>query len=53
MKNNEVNVELKNQDELNKHDEIRLKCFLKDIPDFFYKNKKCKKIFFGMNNKVL
>ena len=53
LKNNEVNVELKNQDELSKHDEIRLKCYLKDIPDFFDKNKNCKKIFFGMNNKTL
>ena len=53
LKNNEVNVELKNQDELSKHDEIRLKFYLKDIPDFFDKNKNCKKIFFGMNNKTL
>ena len=53
LKNNEVNVELKNKDELSKQDEIRLKCYLKDIPDFFDKNKNCKKIFFGMNNKTL
>ena len=53
LKNNEVNVELKNKDELSKQDEIRLKCYLKDIPDFFDKNKNSKKIFFGMNNKTL
>ena len=45
MKNNEVNVELKNQNELSKHDEIRLKCYLKDIPDFSIKIKIIKKYF--------
>ena len=53
LKTNENNIELKNQDELSKNDEIRLKCYLKDIPDFFDNNKNSKKIFFGMNNKTL
>ena len=53
LKTHENNVKLKNQDELSKRDEIRLKCYLKDIPDFFTKNKDPKKIFFRMNNKTL
>ena len=47
------NIELKNENNLDKNEEIRLKCYLKDIPDFFDKNKKSKKIFFGMNKKTL
>ena len=49
----ENNIELKNEDNLDKNEEIRLKCYLKDIPDFFEKNKNAKKIFFGMNKKTL
>ena len=49
----ENNIELKNENNLDKNEEIRLKCYLKDIPDFFDKNKNSKKIFFGMNKKTL
>ena len=50
--NEKNNIELKNKG-MNKKEEIRLKKYLKDIPDFFEKNKNSKKIFFGMNKKKL
>ena len=50
--NEKNNIELKNKG-MNKKEEIRLKNYLKDIPDFFEKNKNSKKIFFGMNKKKL
>ena len=50
--NEKNNIELKNKG-MNKKEEIRLKNYLKDIPDFFEKNKNSKKIFFGMNSKKL
>ena len=48
----ENNVTLKNND-ISKNEEIQLKCYLKDIPDFFNKNNCKKNIFFGMNKKAL
>ena len=44
---------MKNNEKMKKKEEIRLKSYLKDIPDFFEENKNSKKIFFGMNNKTL
>ena len=51
--NKENTVEPRTNERLNRNEEIRIKKFLKDIPDFFENNKNSKKIFFGMNNKAL
>ena len=53
LDNKKNNKEMKNNEKKKKKEEIRLKSYLKDIPDFFEKNKNSKKIFFGMNNKAL
>ena len=52
LDNEKNNIEIKNKG-MNKKEQIRLKNYLKDIPDFFDKNKNSKKIFFGMNKKKL
>ena len=44
---------LKTCGSMDKTEEIKLKNYLKNIPDFFKNNKNSKKIFFGMNNKTL
>jgi len=48
----EDNIMLKRND-ISTKEEIQLKCYIKDIPDFFLKNNCKKKIFFGMNKKTL
>ena len=48
----ETNISLKNCD-MSKQEEIQLKCYLKDIPEFFRKDNCKKKIFFGMNKKTM
>ena len=53
LDNEKNDKEMKNNEKKKKKEEIRLKSYLKDIPDFFEKNKNSKKIFFGMNNKAL
>ena len=50
---NNINIELKNEDLIDKKEELQLKCYLKDIPNFFKNDKNSKKIFFGMNSKKL
>ena len=40
------NIELKNKEGINQDEEIRLKSYLKSIPDFYEKNKNSKKVFF-------
>ena len=52
LDNFEENITLKNNN-LSKKEEIQLKCYLKDIPDFFNKDNCKKNIFFGMNKKAL
>lgn len=47
------NIKLKNKEGINQDEEIRLKCYLKGIPDFYEKNKSSKKVFFAMNKKSL
>ena len=53
LDNEKIDKEMKNNEKMKKKEEIRLKSYLKDIPDFFEENKNSKKIFFGMNNKTL
>ena len=48
----EDNITLKNND-ITKNEEIQLKCYLKDIPDFFNKINSKKNMYFGMNKKAL
>jgi hypothetical protein len=48
----DTNISLKNCD-MTKQEEIQLKCYLKDIPDFFRKDNCKQKIFFGMNKKTM
>lgn len=48
----DTNISLKNCD-MSKQEEIQLKCYLKDIPEFFRKDNCKKKIFFGMNKKTM
>ena len=48
----DTNISLKNCD-MTKQEEIQLKCYLKDIPEFFRKDNCAKKIFFGMNKKTM
>jgi len=48
FKKNSSNISLKNAN-MSKNEEIQLKCFLKDIPDFFQKDNCTKNIYFGMN----
>ena len=48
----EDNITLINND-ITKKEEIQLKCYLKDIPDFFNKINSKKNMYFGMNKKAL
>ena len=48
----EDNIVLKSSD-ITKKEEMQLKCYLKDIPEFFLKDNCKKNIFFGMNKKAL
>ena len=52
LENFEDNITLKNNNLLKK-EEIQIKCYLNNIPDFFNKDNCKKKIFFGMNKKAL
>ena len=48
----EDNIILK-YDNMTKEEEMQLKCYLKEMPDFFNKDNCKKNIFFGMNKKTL
>ena len=52
LDNIDSNISLKNAN-MSKNEEIQLKCFLKDIPDFFQKDNCTKNIYFGMNKKKM
>ena len=50
---NNLNNKCYNMDNDKNNGTIKLKNYLKNIPDFFENNRNSKKIFFGMNNKAL
>ena len=44
-------IPLKSSGLIPRNEEIKLKCYLRDMPDFFVNDKQSKNIYFGMNKK--